>query len=89
MTKLFREHRGGLEESLSTTIECPNGIADIVAHYKNDKLMCEYVMSISISDGVIRDSRLPEEWGGISFNVMAKCSDGNTVCLGQSNFREA
>jgi hypothetical protein len=88
MAKLFREHRGGLEESLSTTMECPNGIADIVAHYNNNKLMRDYIVSISIDDELIPDNRLPDKWGGVSFNVRARCVDGNIVCLGQSNFRE-
>lgn len=86
MAKLFREHRGGLYESLATTIECPNGISDIVAHYKKDELMCDYVKHIYIDPNLINDERLPEDWNGISFHVMAVCSDGKKICIGQSNF---
>ena len=86
MKKLFREHRGGLEESLATTIECPNGLTDIKKHFNNQPYA-----NISM-DLSMRDNRLPEEWGDRQYVVIADTRDINSkvkpVVLGFCNFWE-
>ena len=84
--KLFREHRGGLKESLATTIECPNGLSDIEKHF-NGSLYTGVRMDLSM-----RDNRLPKEWGDRQYVVIAETKDSNsrliTVVLGFCNFWE-
>ena len=59
LKKLFRLHRGGLDESLATTIEV-NGIGDI-EKYVNTPFSCYSNLRIVQED--ICDQRLPKEWG--------------------------
>lgn len=80
--KLFREHRGGLAESLATTIECPKGIKSIVKHYAYDARLVD----ILIDPKPIRDDRLPKEWKGVSFYVYGLYSDDSRAVIGMSNF---
>lgn len=82
MRKLYREHRGGLAESLETMIECPNGIADIVKHYEGD-----FVFSnIRIDKEKIRDYRL-QEWHTTHY-VLADFRGGGSGVVGMCNFYE-
>lgn len=80
--KLFREHRGGLAESLATTIECPKGRKSIVKHYAYDARL----MDVLIDPKPIRDDRLPKEWKGVSFYVYGLYSDDSRAVIGMSNF---
>ena len=89
MNKLFREHRGGLEESLATTIECPNGLSDIEKHF--NKFNTQHYANIRM-DLSMRDNRLPKEWGDRQYVVIAETrgdhSSRHTVVLGFCNFWE-
>lgn len=80
--KLFREYRGGLAESLATTIECPKGVKSIVEHYAFDALLVD----VFIDPKPIHDDRLPKEWEGVSFYVYGLYSDESRVVIGMSNF---
>ncbi len=80
--KLFREHRGGLAESLATTIECPKGVKSIVQHYAFDARL----VNVLIDPEPIRDDRLPKEWKGVSFYVYGLYSDNSRAIIGMSNF---
>lgn len=80
--KLFREHRGGLAESLATTIECPKGRKSIVEHYAYDARLVD----VLIDPKPIRDDRLPKEWKGVSFYVYGLYSDDSRAVIGMSNF---
>lgn len=85
---VFREHRGGLAESLETTIECPNGLSDIKAHYK-DSILKHYIKDMYIQENAIPDDRLPYVWGGKSYNVIARSiEDDSDFVIGQCNFYE-
>lgn len=86
--KVFREHRGGLAESLETTIECPNGLSDIKAHYK-DSILQHYIKDMYIQENAIPDDRLPYVWGGKSYNVIARAVENDLeFVIGQCNFYE-
>lgn len=80
--KLFREHRGGLTESLATTIECPKGRKSIVEHYAYDARLVD----VLIAPKPICDDRLPKEWKGVSFDVYGLYSDDSRAVIGMSNF---
>lgn len=80
--KLFREHRGGLAESLATTIECPKGRKNIVEHYAYDARLVD----VLIDPKPIPDNRLPQEWKGVSFYVYGLYSDDSRAVIGMSNF---
>lgn len=80
--KLFREHRGGLAESLATTIECPKGRKSIVEHYAFDTR----IVDVLIDPKPIPDDRLPKEWKGVSFYVYGLYSDDSRAVIGMSNF---
>lgn len=86
--KVFREHRGVLVESLATTIECPNGLSDIKAHYK-DSILRHYIKDMYIQENIIPDDRLPYVWGGKSYNVIARSVENDfEFVIGQCNFYE-
>ena len=88
MKKIFREHRGGLKESLATTIECPNGLSDIALYFEKNSTLSQYWFADNISIGEpMRDDRLPEEWGNRQYIVTARGKDGNKFVLGFCNFR--
>lgn len=88
VTKVFREHRGGLAESLETTIECPNGLSDIKAHYK-DSILRHFIKDMYIQENAIPDDRLPYVWGGKSYNVIARSIENDSeFVIGQCNFYE-
>ena len=88
VSKVFREHRGGLAESLETTIECPNGLSDIKAHYK-DSILKHYIKDMYIQENAIPDDRLPYVWDGKSYNVIARSiEDDSEFVIGQCNFYE-
>jgi len=86
MKKLFRFHRGLLADSLATTIEV-SGLAElqkkIEAQYPQG-----YISNIHIDPTPHKDSRLPEEWGGVSYYVVADFEGYEEQCFGMSNFYE-
>ena len=87
--KVFREHRGGLAESLETTIECPNGLEDIKRHFEGNDFLKHYLSDIQITRTLIPDDRLPAVWKGGSYNVIGKFPDcDGYVVIGQCNFKE-
>lgn len=86
--KLFREHRGSLYDSLETTIECPNGLNDIIRHFKEDNIMKDYIKHIYIQPSPITDERLPEIWNSTEYFVMANYGENCSACIGFSNFKE-
>lgn len=89
MKKLFRFHRGLLADSLATTIEV-SGLAELtekVNAYWND-FAPDYLSNIRIDPTPHEDSRLPEEWGGVSYYVVADFDGYEGQCIGMSNFYE-
>lgn len=89
MKKLFRHHRGLLSYSLATTIEVA-GLADLQkqlqAHW--DSFAPGYISNIRIKDKPCQDPRLPREWGGVSYYVVADFDGYTGQCIGMSNFYE-
>lgn len=58
-TKLFRRHRGGLSESLSTTIEVKN-LKELKKYIKSE---LGFSRNVKIKEDPVKDRRLPPEWG--------------------------
>lgn len=88
----FREHRGGFEESLKTTICCHYGIISIIEYYEKmyHPSPCPYT-NIHIQDKAIIDKRLPIWWGELEYPVVASSNeDGHDhiVTLGYCNFKD-
>lgn len=84
--KLFRFHRGLLADSLATTIEVmglTHLIKEINAVYPKGHLR-----NIRIKNEPINDFRLPEEWNGVSYYVVADFDGYEGQCIGMSNFYE-
>lgn len=86
MKKLFRFHRGSLADSLATTIEV-TGLAELRKRIEAD-FPQGYLRNIRIKNRLIRDLRLPEEWGGTSYYVVADFDGYEGSCIGMSNFYE-
>lgn len=82
--KVFCDHRGGLEESLDTTIYCPNGIDDIKRHLEDRR----YVVKFRIVDEPQEDDRLPDVWGKKNYPVHGIFTDGSRGVIGWCNFLE-
>lgn len=85
MKKLFRFHRGSLDESLATTIEV-HDFAELL-----DKVMETYgdcISNVKINKEVIQDPRLPKDWNGCCFYVVADFNGYKEQCIGMSNFYE-
>lgn len=84
-TKLFRSHRGGLSESLETTIEV-DGIADLVRHIAKEM---PWAKNVKILNEAIEDTRLPSEWNNVSYYVVADFEGYTEQCIGMTNFFES
>lgn len=85
----FREHRGGLKESLETAICCHDGLNSIIEYFKhkNHPNPCPY---IHIRQKAIIDERLPVWWGEIEYEVIAMLENGHNkliIPLGYCNFK--
>lgn len=80
---------GLLSDSLATTIEVA-GLADLQkrlqAHW--DSFAPGYISNIRIKDNPYQDPRLPREWGGVSYYVVADFGGYTGQCIGMSNFYE-
>ena len=86
--KYFREHRGGYAESMETMVEV-NSLADIVEHYENDPLMKNYLRNIRIDQTTRREHRTKgDEWGDVTYMVVADFDGYTCQCIGYSNFYE-
>ena len=89
LIKVFREHRGGLAESLATTIECPNGLEDIKKLYEKDDFIRHFLTDIQITETFIPDDRLPPIWKGGAYNIIGRFSDcDGYAVIGQCNFKK-
>jgi hypothetical protein len=84
--KLYRDHRGGLAESLETAIEV-NGIEDIREHVLSDPLIAQYYKNIHISHNPIEDNRMGDEWN-LTYYVLADVGEYKNQCVGMCNFCE-
>lgn len=84
MKKLFRFHRGGLAESLSTTREV-TGLQELKCEVRS---VYPFVTNIHISKTHYNDTRLPEEWGGTTHYVLANFDGYESQCIGMCNFYE-
>lgn len=83
MKQLFRFHKGGLQESLNTTIEVKDffDLTKIVRHELDDNYAC-----VSISKDPIIDTRLPNDWNNAEYMVnVSTYNDGNTYPIGYTN----
>lgn len=87
MKKLFRYHRGSLSDSLATTLEV-HGIDEIRKIVNSCTLCSGYFNNIRIEREPHADSRLPKEWGGISYYVVADFDGYIGQCIGMCNFYE-
>lgn len=89
MKKLFRFHRGSLADSLATAIEV-NGVADLVEKVQADwdAVSPGYIRNIRIKNKQYKDNRLPKEWNGVSYYVVADFEGYKGQCIGMSNFYE-
>lgn len=84
MKKLFRFHRGGLTESLATTIE-------VTGLYESKQILAKelpYVHNVRIHRTWLSDDRLPEEWYGGCHYVVADFDGYTGQCIGMCNFYE-
>lgn len=82
MKYLFRFHRGGLQESLDTTIEVTNK-NDIVTATKKELGVDD--LKIYISKKQIIDTRLPNDWNNTEYLVIVNIN-GTIYPIGYSNF---
>jgi len=88
MKKLFRFHRGSLTDSLATTIVV-SGLAELTEKVNAEwDFAANCLSNIRIDPTPYKDSRLPEEWGGVSYYVVADFDDYEGQCFGMSNFYE-
>lgn len=81
---LFRSHRGGLSESLSTTVEV-KGLTDLIEHIKKEMPWAE---NVKILGEKVKDNRLPPEWNNTSYYVVADFDGYKEQCIGMTNFFE-
>lgn len=90
MKKLFRFHRGSLADSLATTIEV-EGLLDLVEKINSEYdtfAPSGYLQNILIDPTPHKDNRLPKEWNGMSYYVVADFEGYEHQCIGMSNFYE-
>ena len=84
--KLYRDHRGGLAESLETTIEV-SGIEDIRKHVLSNPLIGQYYENIHISSESLTDYRMGDVWNP-TYRVLADMGKYKNQCIGMCNFCE-
>lgn len=84
MKRLARWHRGGFQESLDTTVEV-HGLRDVIEMFSQG-WPTDYVKNIRIRDEKILDDRLPKEWNGAEYMVVADICNYKAQCLGYANF---
>lgn len=88
METLFRFHRGGLAESLETTVFV-TGLSAI-KKYVNDTnpILYKSLSNIRIRKEPYLDDRLPKEWGSVEYKVVADINWCKGMCIGYTNFKE-
>lgn len=84
MKKIFRYHRGSLADSLATAIEV-SCIADL-RHILAKEM--PWAHNVCIDPRVIEDKRLPNEWNGVCYYVVADFDGYRGQCIGMCNFYE-
>lgn len=82
--KLFRLNEPLLVNSLGTTVAVDN-LAGITQILDMLKMGCS---NVRIIDKPIKDTRLPLEWGGVNYRVVADTETEKGKCVGMSNFYE-
>lgn len=83
MRKLFRHHRGGLEESLATTVEV-NDFADIERILEEEwGDFCSNVNTLFAGDD---SQRIGEEWKATYYVVVDFRRGPKQQCIGMCNF---
>lgn len=87
MKKLFRLHRGGFAESLATTTEV-TGLSDMKAKLRSMLLCPVFYNNIRIDKMPLADPRLPKEWEGVSYYILADFDGYRGQCIGMCNFYE-
>jgi len=86
METLFRLHRGGLSESLETTVFV-TGLPAIRKYINDtDPILYDSLSNIRIKKVPIIDNRLPKEWGSIEYMVVADINGDKGQCIGYTNF---
>lgn len=86
METLFRFHRGSLVESLETTVFV-TGLPAIRKYIKDtDPILYALLSNICIKKEPITDNRLPKEWGGVEYMVVADFDGYKGQCIGFTNF---
>lgn len=88
METLFRFHRGGLAESLETTVFV-TGLPAIRKYINDtDPIWYKSLSNIRIKKEPYVDVRLPKEWGRVEYRVVADFKGYKGQCIGFTNFRQ-
>ena len=88
METLFRFHRGSLVESLETTVFV-TGLPAIRKYIKDtDPILYALLSNICIKKEPITDNRLPKEWGGVEYMVVADFDGHKGQCIGFTSCKE-
>ena len=82
--KLYRKHRSSLSESLKTTVVV-EGLDEIRSIIQKE---IPNLDNIQINEQCMNDSRLPLDWGGKCFYVIADSQEYKGICIGFCNFYE-
>lgn len=87
METLFRFYRGCIAESLETTVFV-TGLSAI-KKYINDTnpILYASLSNIRIRKEPYLDDRLPKEWGGVEYMVVADFKGYKGQCIGYTNFK--
>ena len=82
MRKYFRYHRGTLSDSMDTMreIQSMDDVKKLV-----DALVPDYFSNIHIGDK-FTDPRCPQEWGEVSYFVLADFDGYTDQCVGYVNY---
>ena len=91
--RLFRVHRGGLDDSLNTAIYCKDGLKSIKEYAIDESFFLppkttSLTELLHIDNKPIIDNRLPDWWGAIEFEVYMSHPLYGKVIVGYCNFRE-
>lgn len=88
METLFRFHRGGLAESIETTVFV-TGLPAIRKYINDtDPILYASLSNIRIRREPYVDDRLPKEWGSVEYKVVADFDGHKGQCIGYTNFKE-
>lgn len=82
MKHLFRFHRGGLQESLDTTVEVQD-VREIELLVR--KALDDENATVFINDTPIDDDRLPSEWNRTEYMVMVNHTRWGQYPVGYTN----